>query len=304
MARRESRPRVQPHAPALVPLCAIAAHALARELAGSDLAGLAAGLTFGFNPYRIAHLEHLELLAAWWLPLALLALHRYVREGRGRWLAIFAAAMALQGLSCGYYFIFAGPLVALWIVWFARRPRQWLVIGAALGATVVLLLPVFLAYRHVLAGLGLRRDFGEIVGLSADISGLASTSPLAAVWRSIPALWRPEGALFPGVFAPAAVIWALLVVQRPGGPRPAVLRHLQTLLLLAAIGLSGVALSTLISEWRIRIAGFTVAAAHNPPKPAALAVLCLLLAGAASPRFADTPSDGARRSRSTPARRS
>ena len=79
------------------PLCAIAAHLLARDLTSSDLAGLIAGLTFGFSPYRMDHLPHLELLTAWWLPIVLLALHRYLRDGRVLWLMLFAASRAHRG---------------------------------------------------------------------------------------------------------------------------------------------------------------------------------------------------------------
>src|SRR5262245_10985917 len=59
-------------------LSALAAHVLTWLLTKSHSAGAVAGLVFGFNPFRISHVAHLELLAAFWLPLALAALHLYV----------------------------------------------------------------------------------------------------------------------------------------------------------------------------------------------------------------------------------
>ena len=76
-------------------LCAFAAHALTWMLTRSHAAGAVSGLIFGFNPYRISHIAHLELLAVFWLPVAILALHRYVRGYQLRWLALFAAVLAV-----------------------------------------------------------------------------------------------------------------------------------------------------------------------------------------------------------------
>jgi len=50
---------------ATFPLCALAANALAFTLTKRHDAALISGLAYGFNPYRMAHLAHLELLAAY-----------------------------------------------------------------------------------------------------------------------------------------------------------------------------------------------------------------------------------------------
>src|SRR4029453_3278400 len=68
------------------PLCAIGAYLLGREVTGRDDTAFIAGLLFGFAPYRIAHLPQIQALAAFAMPVALFALHRYLREPRRRWL--------------------------------------------------------------------------------------------------------------------------------------------------------------------------------------------------------------------------
>ncbi|HEX6975527.1 MAG TPA: hypothetical protein VF147_14075, partial [Vicinamibacterales bacterium] len=88
---------------------------LGRRLTGSTLAGLCAGLAFGFAPYRASHLSHLQVLTSQWMPLALLAMHAYLEDARPRWLALFAAAWLIQALSNGYYLLFFPVLVALWL---------------------------------------------------------------------------------------------------------------------------------------------------------------------------------------------
>ena len=62
------------------------------------------------------------------MPFALLGLHRYLRDPRPRWLALFAGGWFLQGICNGYYLLFFSVFVGLWILWFASpwsRPRQF-----------------------------------------------------------------------------------------------------------------------------------------------------------------------------------
>ena len=68
------------------PLCALAMYALVHRLTKSVAGAFVAGLAFGFAPYRIAQLSHVQMLAAFWAPLALVGLHAYLDTGRRRWL--------------------------------------------------------------------------------------------------------------------------------------------------------------------------------------------------------------------------
>jgi hypothetical protein len=268
------------------PLCAIGAHALAREITRSDLAGVIAALTFGFNPYRMDHLPHLELLAAWWLPVVLLALHRYQRDGSVRWLVLFAAALALQGLSCGYYFFFAVPLLAAWILWFVRPVRRMLPIGVAWAAAVIPLLPALTGYRHFLGRLNLHREYLEIRLFSADMTGLISPSPLIALWHSSPAVRRQEGDIFTGVFAIALVAGGVLLSLSRRSPPATRLRRVQIACLVLAVIFEAAALSALRAGWSLRIAGASIAA-HDTSRPAAVALVLLAIAALTSPAGVD-----------------
>ena len=165
--RSSRRPRRDHHAAHLGR--GIAAHRLQRRLPGQLLplgggrrtrsalavtghrpAAFVGGLVFGFHPFRAAHLEHVELLSSYWLAVALLCLHRWVRT-RSRWpLAGLALALTLQALTSGYYFFYAMLLVAGWIAWFALRQSSWsqlAELAAALAAPVLAIAPVLWRYR-------------------------------------------------------------------------------------------------------------------------------------------------------------
>ena len=58
---------------------------LVRDLTGSPARqALVAGAVFAFLPWRFDHYGHFQLLQTQWMPLALWALHRLLREGRDR----------------------------------------------------------------------------------------------------------------------------------------------------------------------------------------------------------------------------
>ena len=265
---------------------ALAAHALTWTLTRSHAAGLVSGLIFGFNPYRMAHLAHLELQAAYWLPLALVALHHYVRRFETRWLVLFSAFLALQGLSSGYYFFFSAPLIGLWILWFARDApwrRQAAIVGAGAAAFLVLL-PVLLRYQTIQHGLGMARTFGEMEDFSADITGLLSAEPGMALWRVPSLAANPEAEIYLGIVAPLLVLAAMLWRMRDRGATPERWHVWRLSGALVSVVYAFVALSTVFGSWTMTV-GPLVIAAGRTEKPLAIAVLLLLVVGLTSSRF-------------------
>ncbi len=71
-----------------------------------------AGLAWACWPYRTAHLLHLQLQSLYFLPLALLVLHRVAAARRWRdavWLGVLAA---LQAISSVYYGVMSAIAIA------------------------------------------------------------------------------------------------------------------------------------------------------------------------------------------------
>jgi hypothetical protein len=191
---------------------------LGRRLTGSGAAGLIAGIAFGIAPYRASQLSHLQVLTAQWMPLALMAMHAHLNDGRHRWLAVFAAAWLVQALSNGYYLLFFPVLVGLWLLWFVdwrADRRRGLALAGAFAASSLLLLPGLLHYKEIHTNLGLQRTLGEMLMFSAKLTSFVQPADLLMFWPTLAAETQ-EGFLFPGVTVVLLVLLgaAVLVNRR------------------------------------------------------------------------------------------
>ncbi len=271
---------------ATFPLSALGAHWLAYVLTGRHDAATIAGLAYGFSPYRFAHIEHLELLAAFGMPAALAALFLYRCERRATWIVVFTAALLLQALSCSYYFLFFLVLLGLWGLWFLRWEdyRKSLLpyfVAAAVLIVLSLMWPIASAYFAVHARYGLARGLGDIVTLSADVTSIATASPLSLLWGWTSTLNGPERQLFPGWTIMILVTAGVVIALRAERVAPAAAGRSRTMRIL--IGIGTVFALVAASAWFLgpwHIPGVSVG---TPYKPFSLAILCWLAAIGASP---------------------
>jgi hypothetical protein len=264
---------------ATFPLCAMAAHWLGFTLTGRHDASLIAGLAYGFNPYRVAHLEHLELLAAFGMPAALAALHLYLKERRVRWLVAFGAAVVVQGLCCSYYVVHLAVMVGIWILWFMKRDRIDLLVGVGIAFALVAtaLSPVAWSYLRIHRHYGFARSFNDIITLSADLSSFVTASPLVALWGWTAPLNDTERQLFPGATIVLLVVLgaglALSIERRPRAANRAALA-----LTAAAVAFTAIAVAATFGvSWRAGVGGLALSV-REPFKPFSIAFL--LLSGA------------------------
>ncbi len=200
-----------------------AAYALALSLTGRRAAAFLGGLVFGFHPFRAAHLEHLELLASFWLPLVVWSLHRWHERRTIGWLVVLAATLTAQALTSGYYFFFAGVLVAAWLVWFEARlitRGEAARLAVALLVPLVVVAPILWRYREIHAVYGLTRTITDIELFSADLADFFTAPAMLAWWRSAPGPIA-ERALFPGVTALLLVLVTVARSWRPSDPAAA-----------------------------------------------------------------------------------
>lgn len=262
-------------------LCGLSAHYLAYVITRRHDVALVAGLAFAFAPYRMSHLAHIQVLSAYWMPLSLAGLHRYLAssERRTRWLVLFAGAWLMQALACGYYLFFLSVLIGLWVLWFAARRdrlRDVVNISAAFAAAAVLLSPVLYGYWRISRAYNLRRHPEEIQSFSADIASILKGPADVLAWEWLDVYARSESDLFPGLTIVVLIVTALVLgwraASRAAAGYPKVAR---ILLVVGCTFLTIFAARLVFGPFRLEIFGVRLLSVTVPHKPLSVAVLCL-----------------------------
>jgi hypothetical protein len=202
------------------PLAAVSVFLLVRFLTGRADAAFVSGLAFAFTPYRAVSLGHIQTVAAFGVPLALLGLHGYRREGRWPWLVLFGLAWLQQGLANGYYILYGGLFFGLWLLYFCSTRdalRRGGAIVAAWAIASLPLVPILLRYRQVHNDMGLHRTLFEILYFSASPRSWFEVASSVWLWGR----WLPEGKdnMFPGLAAVVLLVAGLGVLLLRHDPR-------------------------------------------------------------------------------------
>ncbi len=252
-------------------LSAFTGYLLARGLGAGPGPAFAGGLAFGFAPYRIGQMAHLQVLSCFWLPLAFLGLHRYLHDRRVRWLVLFGAAWILQSLTNGYFMLFGGVVIGLWLAYFCSTAPTWRLlvpIGLAWTVATLPLLPVLLKYREVHAYYGLARPLGAIIHYSAEPASWLRVSNLAQFWRGT-LKDAGEANLFPGatvlLIVIAGCLWTVVARRRsatiatPAASQATRYRAVQIICGgLVAISCIAIVATLIQGPWRIALAGVQI----------------------------------------------
>lgn len=196
--------------------------ALARALWGRVDAAILAGLAFELTPYRLAQSSHLQMLINGWMPIGLLALHRYFASGSRRWLAAFTAVFVVLGLSNGYYlYFFLLPVAVVVGAEMSRRAplvprgRVLLDMTAAGMAIAAAFAPIAFVYYRLQREHSFTRTLDELPGLSARFADYFHVAAGAWTWGGILAIGTGERELFHGfVVLTFAAIGAVTIRDR------------------------------------------------------------------------------------------
>jgi hypothetical protein len=217
--------------------------ALAWSLTGSRGAGLIAGIAVAYAPFRFEHIMHMELQWTIWMPLAFLALHGLLDNGRWRDGFALGVLVALQILSCIYYGIFLSVLLgAGGLLLFLRdRAVGWRRVLPPIAAAAAIGIAVAAAYAlpygrvHRLVG---DRPIEQVHAFSAQPANYLVAPPGNWLYGNPSRPGRPERRLYPGAIVTLLALAGLLL-RRP------TVRQVAYLLLLAlafdmSLGYSGI----------------------------------------------------------------
>ena len=270
------------------PLSALAVYLLVQLLTKRADAAFLAGFAFGFTPYRTTEIAHIQSLSAYWLPMALVGIHRFLQDRRGKWLALFAVCWPLQALSNGYYMLFGAVLIACWLLYFCTPRSRWQPGTAILGVWAVStlpLVPIFVKYSAVHEHFGFIRDINEILAYSATPRSWAQVSGDVWFWRAL----LPQGTddLFPGVTAVLIVcVSAITLIARTPRPSASVAAiRLARIILSIALTLATLAVCTTLAvgPWATTLMGFVVRM-RDLNRALIVGAVCLVSLVALSPR--------------------
>jgi hypothetical protein len=190
------------------------------RLTGSARAAFVSGALFACYPFRFQHYPHYELQMTFWMPLALLALHRFFQTTKTRYAlaaGVFAAAQLYSSMYFALFFLLYGiPVVAVLLL--LTRPslkRLWrpALAGAVLAAVLAApLARVYIAAQPIKG----ERNTDVVTFYSAQPSDYLRPHPRSKTWWGVmlgdP---KPERELFPGWEAP---ILAVAAFVPPFGP--------------------------------------------------------------------------------------
>ncbi|MFN2445016.1 MAG: hypothetical protein ABR606_05465 [Vicinamibacterales bacterium] len=172
---------------------------LTRALTGGWVGPLLAGVMATFNPYRLElELSHLHVLSIQWLPLALVAVHGFIRSGSRRYLLATALCVLALNLSSVYFMLFCAPVLALFtlvdLTLQGKLPdsSRWAGLAVAGAGIVLMTAPFVLPYWRVNLEMGFERSFAEIRAHSATLSQYAE---YLLPWAHLPLLFAALGAV-------------------------------------------------------------------------------------------------------------
>ena len=251
---------------------------LARFVSGCTAGAIVAGIFFAFTTFKLAHIQHVQIVWGGWLPLMLAAVLAYRRVPSTKRAALAGVAFLMNGLTNIHWLLFGGFALLLTVGLLAvAQPRvPWRRLAIALAVACALLLPLLIPYQIVAAKYGARRTSQESRVGSATWTAWATPTSRNVIYGSVadPALHRDEHELFPGLLVLFLAIYAAATRARVATIREPVpeVRHRRVLDVLI-VAFATLTYFTAIAD-RITIGRFSFAGADVP----AMITVVLLIA--------------------------
>jgi hypothetical protein len=198
----------------------VATYYLVRRLTGDRRAAILAGIMYAYCPFAFVRQAHIQLLMIGFLPWVMLAWHRFLERTSMARAIELGTVMALTGLACAYYGIFAGGMIAIATIWFGftrgrwKDAKYWLAVAVAAAVCIGAIAPFFLPYLQMQESTGFERPLSG--QYSANVGAWLISSAWAHRWWA-EYLYRPSESLFPGILAIVLGCWGATFVRERDG---------------------------------------------------------------------------------------
>ncbi len=194
-----------------------------------DYSAFLGGIVFAFCTIRFAHIGHLQLLTAQWMPFALLYLDKFLHKGDSKNLAILYVFYVLQILSCWYhafYITITLGVYTLCIFMINKDLRRNLFQHSFqiksilfLICTLAVVAPFAYPYIQVANEYGFTRTLDEVSFYSADVGEYLLTPINNLVYGMpsypFPANWNfSEHSLFPGITVIMLSLYGIFLLMK------------------------------------------------------------------------------------------
>ena len=187
------------------------------------------GVVFAFCTIRFAHIGHMQLLTAQWMPFALLYLDKFLRKGDYRNLALLYMFYVLQILSCWYLAFYITITLGVYTLsifitnkdlrknLFQRSYQMKAILFII--CTLAVVAPFAYPYIQVAQEYGFTRTLDEVSFYSADVGDYFLTPTNNLVYGTISYPFQAnrntaEHALFPGITVIILSLYGLFLLMR------------------------------------------------------------------------------------------
>ena len=197
-----------------------AMRALARDIGAARWPAVLVGLAVGFGTFRTTQVTHLQMLATWMLPLAVLWLRHAIRSPRWwSWpaLGVVLVLAGAFGLSIYHGFMMLPVLVLVAMHSLVQSvPAQRMAgassLAALAGVAAVAMLPSLWPYLQVQRTTAVTRSLVELANWSAPLQAWWAVPAGHPLWPWIFGEWvtgRPELVLAPGILLTIGAVLSL-----------------------------------------------------------------------------------------------
>jgi uncharacterized protein YqgC (DUF456 family) len=200
----------------------VASAMLARRLGANRPGAALTGIIFGFGPFHLSHMLHIQTMGVCWTPFAILFLDRYLESRAPRDAIGLALSFIISALSAVYFAVFLGIVLPLYAVlcWIVGRHRFNVPAFAGLLATglfsVAVLMPLIAHYLSFNAQFGYFHDIQTLANFSLELTAPLRVPSWLSAWSWSPLVrqvnWRSSLSYtpaFPGVIALLLALYAI-----------------------------------------------------------------------------------------------